>query len=79
MEVMFPSIRYSQQFTRSLKLLSYVDIKFSTGICFKNGNYKSVPKLFLIFICMANCISYSTNTIRKGMNPIIILPNIGKQ
>ena len=27
----------------------------------------------------ADCISYSTNTLGKGMNPIILPPAIGKQ
>ena len=26
----------------------------------------------------ANCISHSTNTLRKGMNPIILPPAMGK-
>ena len=26
----------------------------------------------------ADCISYSTNTLKKGMNPIILSPAMGK-
>ena len=39
-----------------------------------HGNTSSIPRLHF----ESDCISHSTNTLGKGMNPIIIPPAMGK-
>ena len=59
-----------------------VDFQESTTIlnaCTKkSGNLLKAPRIHEQILDETDCISHSTNTLGKGMNPIILPPVMGK-